>query len=127
MIWIKRILIFVITTIVIYVLSVTLFVMSPTISDFFDRTEFESETWINWQDTEVTQKTRWNMIHDLTNKYDFKGKSISDIKKLLGKPSYESGNELSYYLGLTGHGINTGSLTFKVENGKVNGYYVWQG
>ena len=127
MIWLKRIFLLGIGVIVIYVLSITLFVMSPTISDFIDRTKFDSDEWIKWEDTESTQKVRWNMIHDLTTNYDLNGKTKSEIKNLLGSPSSESENEFRYYLGLTGHGINTGSLTFKFENGKVISHNVWQG
>ena len=101
--------------------------MSPSISDFFERTEFDSHVWINWEDTESTQKDRWNMIHDLTKNYELKGKTKIDVKKLLGEPLSESENEMRYYLGLTGFGINTGSLTLNFDNGKVISFNVWQG
>ena len=102
-------------------------VLRPHISDYFDRTDFESSTWIKWEETEATQKLRWNMIDDLTNNYKLIGKTKEEIKALLGEPESEYVDEISYYLGLTGHGINTGSLSFSFENGIVISYHVWQG
>tara|TARA_R110002020_G_scaffold47905_5_gene136858 strand:- start:30 stop:233 length:204 start_codon:yes stop_codon:yes gene_type:complete len=67
------------------------------------------------------------MTHDLTNNYNLIGKKVSDLKKILGKPSTENNNEIGYYLGMTGHGINTGSLTFKIVDGVVVGYKIRQG
>jgi hypothetical protein len=127
MIWIKRIIVLLISTIVIYILSITFFVLSPDIDDFFNRTDFDSEVWVNWVETESNLKDRWNMIHDLTEKYKLKGMQKEEIKKLLGTPSSEYENEISYYLGMTGHGINTGSLNLKFKNGIVIDYNVHQG
>tara|TARA_R110002020_G_scaffold47905_5_gene136859 strand:- start:230 stop:412 length:183 start_codon:yes stop_codon:yes gene_type:complete len=56
MIWIKRILIVVGTLIAVYVLSISLLVFSPTISDYFNRTDFDSKTWIEWKGTEPPSK-----------------------------------------------------------------------
>lgn len=127
MTWIKRILIVIGTSIVVYVLSITFIVLSPTLSDYFNRTDFDSQTWIEWKETESTLKVRWNMTHDLTNNYNLVGKNVSDLKKLLGIPSVENNNEIVYYLGMTGNGINTGALTFKILDGVVIGYKIWQG
>ena len=125
--WIKRIIAFVSISVAIYVLVIVLYFLSPSISDFFNRTDFNSNEWIEWEDTEFTQKLRWNMIHDLTNNHNLIGKSASQIKDLLGEPDYEGKTEMSYYLGLTGFGINTGSLTLKFRNGVVVDFNVHQG
>ena len=112
---------------IIYLTSVIFYVLKPEINDFFNRTDFVSNEWINWEDTESTYGLRWNMTHDLTNNYNLEGKTKKEIKTLLGEASSESNNEMSYYLGLTGHGINTGSLTFTFENDKVIKFKIWQG
>jgi len=112
---------------IIYLTSVIFYVLKPEINDFFNRTDFVSNEWINWEDTESTYGLRWNMTHDLTNNYNLKGKTKEEIKTLLGEPSNESKNEMSYYLGLTGNGINTGSLTLKFEKERVIKIKIWQG
>jgi len=127
MTWIKRLFVFGITLIGVYTLFVTVMVMSPSISDYFDRTDFESSAWINWDDTESTQKMRWNMINDLTNNYKLIGMQKDEVKKLLGTPSSEYKNKISYYLGMTGRGINTGSLSLKFKDDIVINYNVHQG
>ena len=52
----------------------------------------------------------------------------TEIEKLLGKPDSETNSDFSYYLGMTGKGINTGSLkiTFN-ENEIVENINVHQG
>ncbi|WP_370480116.1 hypothetical protein [Tamlana flava] len=127
MTWLKRILILICALITVYVLFITFLVFSPTISDYFNRNDFDSQTWIEWKEAESSMKVRWNMTHDLTNNYNLIGKKASDLKMLLGKPSRENKNEISYYLGMTGHGINTGSITFKILEGIVIEYKIWQG
>ncbi|GAA4281079.1 hypothetical protein GCM10022260_15000 [Gaetbulibacter aestuarii] len=67
------------------------------------------------------------MTHDLTSNYNLKVKTKAQIQQLLGKPSSQSINEMRYYLGLTGHGINTGSLIFEFKNGLVTKFEIWQG
>jgi hypothetical protein len=112
---------------IIYLLFIAFFVFKPDINDYLNRTEFNITEWINWEDTEATFGLRWNMTHDLTKNYNLKGKTKEEIKKLLGEPSSESLNEMSYYLGLTGHGINTGSLTLKFDKERVINIKIWQG
>lgn len=112
---------------ILYILVVVSFVFKPDINDYFNRTKFNSTEWINWEDTESTFGLRWNMTHDLIKNYNLKGKTKEEIKALLGNPSSEYKNEMSYFLGLTGHGINTGSLTLKFENEKVIEVKIWQG
>jgi len=127
MTWVKRIWFFGIILIGLYISFVAFMVLRPDILDYFDRSEFERSAWIKWEDNEFTQKLRWNMIDDLTKNYELIGKTKEEIIKLLGEPESEYDNEISYYLGLTGHGINTGSLLFSFENGIVISYRVRQG
>jgi hypothetical protein len=112
---------------IIYFISVMLFVLKPDINDFLNRTDFVSNEWINWEETQSSFGVRWNMTYDLSNNYELKGKTKKEIEAILGKPSSESKNEMSYYLGLTGHGINTGSLTFEFKKGRVVKFRIWQG
>lgn len=93
--WIKRIVFSLVLIILIYIGAVLLFVFTPGINDYFEQTKFDSKTWIEWKDNEADQKTRWNMTSDLIKNHDLIGKSIVEIKKLLGKPYYQSKNEIS--------------------------------
>jgi|TARA_B110000503_G_scaffold139028_1_gene226454 hypothetical protein len=112
---------------IIYFISIMVFVLKPDISDFLNRTDFVSNEWIKWEETESSFGVRWYMTHDLSHNYVLKGKTKKEIEEILGKPSSESKNEIRYYLGLTGHGINTGSLTFEFKNGRVIKFGIWQG
>ena len=112
---------------IIYVLAVTFFVLKPDINDYLNRTKFESTEWIKWEETESSFGIRWNMTNDLTKHYNLEGKTKEEIKKILGIPSSESKNEISYYLGLTGHGINTGFLSLKFEKERVIKFRIGQG
>ena len=91
--------------------------------------KFDSNKWKTSNlNTEENFDLRWRMMNDLKKKYDLKGKSKTEIILLLGKPDTETRNELSYYLGYTGKGINTGSLILSFdENNKVQKIRVWQG
>jgi hypothetical protein len=112
---------------IIYVLAVTFFVLKPDINDYLNRTKFESTEWIKWEETESSFGIRWNMTNDLTKDYNLEGKTKEEIKKILGIPSNESKNEISYYLGLTGHGINTAFLSIKFEKERVIKFIIGQG
>jgi hypothetical protein len=125
--WFKRVILSLGILFLIYFGVVMLFVLTPDINDYFDRAKFESKVWIEWKDDVNEQKVRWNMTNDLIKNYALIGKNISEIKKLLGNPSFEDKHELNYFLGLTGHGINTGSLKLKLKNNKVISYKIWQG
>lgn len=81
--------------------------------------EFDSNEWKNWVETETTLDTRWLMHKDLLRKYKLKGVSRDSILNLLGKPDSEIDNEYRYFLGSTGRGINTGTMTITFENGSV--------
>ena len=92
---------------IIYILIITFFVLKPDINDYLNKTEFNSAEWISWKETESSFGVRWNMVYNLTENHKLKGKTKDEIKILLGKPTNESKKEISYYLGMTGHSINT--------------------
>lgn len=91
--------------------------------------KFDSNKWINWTETEEKMSLRWNMMNSLRNNHELKGKTKNEIIKLLGKPNESSSsNSYSYYLGMSGHGIDTGSLIIIFnEFDTVTKYYVWHG
>lgn len=91
--------------------------------------EFNSKKWkYSNLNTEENWNLRWNMMNSLRNNYELKGKTKSEIIGLLGKPDNEFRNEISYYLGYTGFGINTGTLViFLNEKGFVTKISVLQG
>ncbi len=91
--------------------------------------EFNSEKWkYSNLNTEENLDLRWSMMNSLRNNYELKGKTKSEIICLLGKPDNEIRNEISYSLGYTGFGINTGTLViFLSEKGIVKNLSVHQG
>lgn len=91
--------------------------------------KFDSSKWKNSNlNSEENWSLRWNMINSLRNDYELIGKTKNEIIDLLGKPDNESQTEISYYLGYSKRGINTGSLIFFIgKNRKVLGYNVWEG
>ncbi len=99
----------------------------PNISDFIDRTEFNSYKWKNWEQTTEEPSLRWHMIHDLESKYEFKGMTINKLKELLGEPENKSETEVSYFLGMYQHSIDTATLVFELKSGKVIHFYVRHG
>jgi hypothetical protein len=101
--------------------------LSPDIENFRHRTEFNSEIWKNWKETEVTACLRWDMTHDLTKHYELIGMSTEEVIELLGTPSNKTSSSFHYYLGMARHGIDTGSLILELENGKVLNYRIWHG
>lgn len=84
-----------------------------------EKKEFNSDEWKNWTETETTLDTKWLMHKDLLKKYKLKGVSRDSILNLLGKPNSESNNVYRYFLGPTGRGINTGTMTIMFENDSV--------
>lgn len=110
-----------------YILIIATWSFSPEINHFLNREKFDSEQWINWTESEMQPALRWNMVNNLIKTEKLKGKTVEEIKDLLGEPESESKISLSYYLGMTGRGINTGHLRLEIKNGIVVGYSVWQG
>ena len=67
-------------------------------------------------------------MNDLRNNYEMIGLKKFEIEKLLGKPENKIDSEFYYYLGYTGTGINTGTLTIIFdEDNKVKKIIVTQG
>ncbi len=95
----------------------------------FSHQKFDSNKWKTSNlNLEENWDLRWKMMNDLRNNYSLIGKSKNEIEKLLGKTEIESENEFSYYLGMTGTGINTGRLIIYFdENSKVKQIKVTQG
>ena len=108
----------------IFVISLSLY---PNVNDYFNRKDFDSDKWKSWEETETDPSLRWNMIHDLKTKHELIGMTRLEIKNLLGEPGSETENEMRYYLGMSGHGINSGSLVIKIKEDKVIDYQAWQG
>lgn len=103
----------------IYLFFVSSIVFSPYINNYFNRIDFNSSEWKNWEETEKNASLRWNMVDDLEDNYNLVGKTKSEIIMLLGEPNSSTNNELNYYLGMSGHGIDTGSLTLTIQENKV--------
>jgi len=110
-----------------YLVFIAFMVSQPDIDNYFSRTQFDSEKWKNWEETEFSMQLRWHMTHDLVSNHDLVGKSVSEILDLLGEPEGKSKSEFRYFLGHSGHGIDTGTLFLKIENNKVVSYQVWHG
>ena len=91
--------------------------------------KFNSELWKKSNlSEEKNWDLRWSMMNSLRNNYELNGKTKSEIFTLLGNPDNEFGNEISYYLGYTGFGINTGTLIIRLnKNGIVENLNVHQG
>lgn len=108
-----------------YVLFVAAMVFSPTVQDYVNRIEFDSEKWKNWEESESDLTLRWDMVADLTSEYKLVGMTVQEVKDLLGEPNQASKGSLYYYLGSLG--IDTGSLFLTVENGVVTDYRIHRG
>lgn len=82
--------------------------------------KFDSYKWKNSNlNIEENQDLRWNMMNDLRKKHKLVGMNKSEIEKLLGKFDSENRIYCSYYLGFTGTGINTGTLTLTFDKNNV--------
>ncbi len=92
-----------------------------------NQVQFDSKKWINWEESEANPSLRWNMSNNLVNDYNIKGMTVEQIIKLLGEPDKQSNVELRYYLGYSGHGIDTGALILILNNGTVTYYKIWHG
>ena len=58
-------------------------------------------------------------MEDLRKNHELLGMKKAEIEKLLGKPDSQINSEFSYYLGMTGTGINTGSLTITFNENEI--------
>lgn len=124
--WLKKLIMAGVVLLLLYILLVIGFVSIPDINDFLTRQDFNSEQWKTWEETEENCCLRWQMVHDLTEKHNLVGMKRSELIELLGEPDSEIGNDLYYYLGMTGHGIDPGSLILYLNNSSVvERYIVW--
>lgn len=91
--------------------------------------KFDAIKWKNSDlNTEENWDLRWKMMNDLRKNHELVGMQKTEIEKLLGKPDSETNSAFSYYLGMTGVGINTGTLTITFnENEIVESIQVSQG
>ena len=84
------------------------------------REKFDSNKWQNSDlNLEENWNLRWSMMNDLRKNYKFEGKTKKEIIELLGKPETETKNEFYYYLGYSGKGINTGTLTILFDENNI--------
>lgn len=90
-------------------------------------TDFNSEEWKNWEESEADPFLRWDMTEDLTNAYDLKGMSTEKIIELLGEPENRTEREFRYFLGYTRQGINTGTLILTIERDTITNYRIFNG
>ena len=82
--------------------------------------KFDAEKWKNSDlNTEENWDLRWKMMNDLRKNHELVGMKKAEIEKLLGKPDSETNSEFRYYLGMTGKGINTGSLTITFNKNEI--------
>lgn len=110
-----------------YLFFVAILVLAPYLTNWANRREFDSERWKNWKETEAEMSLRWNMVSDLEDKYELEGMTPGEIVELLGEPDSKSRTEWAYYLGMAGHGIDTGTLSLTIENGRVRSFRIYTG
>jgi len=102
-------------------------IFSTEISNYFNRTEFDSEEWKNWEESENEPSLRWNMVNDLRKKHELIGMNTKEVIELLGEPNSLNKKYMSYHLGMSGHMIDTGTLFLELENGIVVKIKLWHG
>lgn len=108
-----------------YFIFVMVLVFTPHIRDYFNRTEFNSEKWKSWEESESELALRWDMITDLKTDYKLVGMTKKEIVNLLGEPDDLGKDYYSYYLGLLG--IDTGRLVLNFKDGVVVKYEKYRG
>ncbi len=111
------------------ILLAAIFLSSAISCGSITHEKFDSERWKYLNDTsEDTWSLRWDMMNDLRNNYELVGKTRKQIIELLGKPDTDTNADVSYYLGYSKTGINTGTLTLYFDKeDKVVKISVWQG
>ena len=109
-----------------YFLFILFMVISPSLDNYFSRTDFDSDKWKNWKMTENEITLRWDMTHDLQEDHVLNGMTEEEIIELLGQPESKK-IEWTYDLGMARRGIDTGTLSLTFENGKVKTHHVRTG
>jgi hypothetical protein len=110
-----------------YILFAAVVMLGPYVANYSNRTEFDSVRWKNWKESENEMSLRWNMIDDLEDDHKLYGMTFDEIITLLGEPDSKSTVEWTYYLGMAGHGIDTGTLALTFEKGRVKSYKTYRG
>jgi hypothetical protein len=108
---------------------VILLVCGFTLSGKFTHENFDSKKWKHANlNSEENISLRWDMMNNLRNNYNLIGKTKLGIIRLLGNSEGNIENEMTYYLGYSKTGINTGKLTLTLDKkGIVINVNVWQG
>ena len=113
-----------------YFIFILFLVSAPHINDYFGGIQFDANRWKSWEEGQDEEEwgLRWRMIRSLVKTHNLVGMSRAEVVDLLGKPDSEGRNQLHYYLGISGHGIDTGTLSLYFDNqGRVNKYEKWHG
>lgn len=84
-----------------------------------DGSSFDSEKWKTWEGDKSSTSLRWDMKDDLVVKHKLVGMTKEEVIKLLGEPDFFTTFSIEYFLGMSGHGMETGILTLLMKNGKV--------
>jgi len=71
---------------------------------------FNSNDWKNWEETEGSMFDRLEMAKDLIKTDEIMLFDKIEVLELLGDPNSFDKNSITYFLGHSGNGINTGSL-----------------
>jgi len=103
-------------SILIVVLIISAFLLRGKIS----HKNFNSEVWKTANlNSEENWSLRWDMMNDLRNRYKLVGMNRKEINNLLGNAEDTTSSELSYYLGYSKSGINTGTLIIKFNTQNI--------
>lgn len=82
--------------------------------------DFNSKKWKNSSlHLEENWDLRWKMMNDLRDKHKLIGMTKTNIEQLLGEPTSINNKEFYYNLGMTGKGINTGTLLIKFDEHNI--------
>ncbi len=104
----------------ILILIFSILILGFTLRGKISGQKFISEKWRNSNlNSEENWNLRWSMMNNLRNNYELVGRKKYEIIKLLGNPEMDNRNELTYYLGYTGMGINTGTLIIYVDSNNI--------
>lgn len=106
-----------------------LFITLQMISCDDNTKAFNSKEWRNWNETENSLFDRWDMANDLIRTDELMMFDKIEIIELLGEPSSTANEKrISYFLGHTRNGINTGQLLIEFdENNKAIEFIIKEG
>ncbi len=106
-----------------------LFIILQMISCNDNTKTFSSKEWRNWNETENSLFDRWDMANDLIRTDELMMFDKIEIIELLGEPSSTANEKrISYFLGHTRNGINTGQLLIEFdENNKAIEFIIKEG